>query len=388
MIKRIWSWTCNQKKFFSKIEAIKESSLTNQPINFNTPTTYDSFLWFQEPTQSWENILKERALEIRQNSKYINILFSGGCDSTKVIETFVKNNVPIDEITCLRIMPPNNTDFDADYEVNSVAIPYLKKIKKHITKTKISMFDLTFNDYKSYYNNQYWIEKGYSTPNELHFRMTHQAMNTFFKIHDNSNSTILLGRDKPTLFYKNKKWYSYFLDVDIEPRTEITLSNCVYFYADSPKVHAKQSHMLKQYLEKNFLENQYETPDAINAISQKHINVGCGRINSINDFFIEKVRNTWNFHDNKIGKILIHGKKDFLAINSILKDNDYNDLIHNWRVGLDNIKINFGTKWFNKGDPALGTVGVYSKFYCLNEPDIKTIDDLFPGGFQSHRFKV
>ena len=51
-------------------------------------------------------------------------------------------------------------------------------------------------------------------------------------------------------------------------------------------------------------------------------------------------------------------------------------------VSINNLVKEIGTKWFNQGNPTLGTVGVFSKFYCLNEKDTKTVDELFPNGFK------
>ena len=42
----------------------------------------------------------------------------------------------------------------------------------------------------------------------------------------------------------------------------------------------------------------------------------------------------------------------------------------------------YGTDWFNQGDPAMGTVGVFSKFFGLTEKSVKTVDELYPNGFK------
>ena len=41
-----------------------------------------------------------------------------------------------------------------------------------------------------------------------------------------------------------------------------------------------------------------------------------------------------------------------------------------------------GADVFNNGDPAIGTIGIFSKFYCLSEKSVKTVDELFPNGFK------
>ena len=52
-----------------------------------------------------------------------------------------------------------------------------------------------------------------------------------------------------------------------------------------------------------------------------------------------------------------------------------------WKSKLDDFAELANGKWFNDGRPELGTVGVFSKFYCLDMNDVKTVDDLYPNGF-------
>ena len=373
MIKNIWSYTCNQKTFYNKIEAIKESVDHNQPIYFNSPESYNHYPWTTEPIDSWESILKERALEIRNSSNYINLLFGGGCDSKKMLDTFVKNNIFIDEITCLRYGFTKG-----DYEVNTFAIPYLEKIKNQIPRTKISIQTATIDDYKNFYNSPDWIKK-YCYPSHQRFRLTHESFNRVYKASKQNNSTVLIGRDKPTLIYRNNKWYFYFLDVDIELNQPAIEAGCVFFYADSPKVHAKQCHMLMNYFKSNFDTDQFTTPSEVKKVGESHINFGCGRIASVEESFPDKARGNFNILDNG-NQILVQNKKDLYAVKELLKDENNKHLVYTWQKGLKNIDEKYRTKWFNEGNPLYSTIGVYSKFYGLTQPEVLTIDELAPNG--------
>ena len=44
--------------------------------------------------------------------------------------------------------------------------------------------------------------------------------------------------------------------------------------------------------------------------------------------------------------------------------------------------MELGAEVFNQGDPCMGTIGIFSKFYCLTEKSTKTVDELFPNGFK------
>ena len=74
-------------------------------------------------------------------------------------------------------------------------------------------------------------------------------------------------------------------------------------------------------------------------------------------------------------------KKEYRALESILTDQDKTHLIDNFRQGVLDFTSDVGTQFFNYGDPLLGTVGVFSKFYCLDKPEVLTVDELYPGGW-------
>ena len=72
-----------------------------------------------------------------------------------------------------------------------------------------------------------------------------------------------------------------------------------------------------------------------------------------------------------------YNNKDTLAIEQAPKE-----LVNAWQERNNNLVKEIGTKWFNQGNPTLGTIGVFSKFYCLTKKDTKTVDELFPNGFK------
>ena len=375
MLKKIWTWSCNNKTFLDKITAVRESVREDKPVLYHAPQGYDQFAWFQEPHSTWEQTLKNRALQIRQSSKKINLLFSGGCDSTKMLQTFITNNIFIDEITCLKHGIP-----EADLEVTEVAEPYLKQVKHSIPKTKIAIKNVTVKDYETYYADPYWAEKQ-TWANETKFRLTHPVMeNTLY--HQSATDTVhVLGRDKPTLVYHNSDWYTYFLDVDIETNQFMNNSNCVFFYADDPAIHAKQCHMLKNYIEKNFNLEQYKNQLAISKIDQKHINAGAGRIKYANEFFIRKIKRISSVYNSEGTEVVVEGNKDLQAVLSFIRDKQYESVVKQWSNGLKDLRSDIDHKWFNNNNPMYGTVGVFSKFYCLTTPRIATLDELYPQGW-------
>ena len=69
--------------------------------------------------------------------------------------------------------------------------------------------------------------------------------------------------------------------------------------------------------------------------------------------------------------------KDELAI----KDSSQN-LLDAWKKRNYELKESVGSNWFNKQDPAFGTVGIFSNFFGLTENTVNNVDDLFPNGYK------
>ena len=372
MNKHSWKWTCNGLTFDIKWQAIREQNRSGQPILLESPREYDSYPMHQEPKEAWDELLRERAQSIRDQSKRVNIMLSGGRDSTKVVDTFVSNGIFIDEITCIKHGIP-----EADHEVDNVALPYLAGLNLD-PRTRVNVITRSIQDYKRHYADPYWIEKE-TRGLLMQFRLTNLSENLCY---DNSDSGTawVSGKEKPTLVFKNGRWYFYFLDHNIEPN-QSTYDNAVFFYSGSAKVHAKQAHMLKNYITKTLPLEQYETPAAIKSIDQNHIYLGCGRIAGSTEFFIPKSRDILEVRDHGGDLLRVFGQKEHRALTSILKDNDLTHLVKNFRKGILDLVDDIGTGRFNDNDPQLGTVGVFSKFYGLDAPETLDMHDLFPNGW-------
>ena len=372
MNKHSWKWTCNGLTFDIKWQAIREQNRSGQPILLESPREYDSYPMHQEPKEAWDELLRERAQSIRDQSKRVNIMLSGGRDSTKVVDTFVSNGIFIDEITCIKHGIP-----EADHEVDNVAQPYLAGLDLD-PRTRVNVITRSIQDYKRHYADPYWIEKE-TRGLLMQFRLTNLSENLCY---DNSDSGTawVSGKEKPTLGFKNGTWYFYFLDHNIEPN-QSTYDNAVFFYSGSAKVHAKQAHMLKNYITKTLPLEQYETPAAIKSIDQNHIYLGCGRIAGSTEFFIPKSRDILEVRDHGGDLLRVFGQKEHRALTSILKDNDLTHLVKNFRKGILDLVDDIGTGRFNDNDPQLGTVGVFSKFYGLDAPETLDMHDLFPNGW-------
>ena len=95
-------YTVADKLFFMKDDALRYASskgirLSDVKFSF-FDDEYTSLDWTVDPTDSLQELYKQRAQQIRDNYDYVMLAYSGGADSTNVLQTFVANNIKLDEI--------------------------------------------------------------------------------------------------------------------------------------------------------------------------------------------------------------------------------------------------------------------------------------------------
>ena len=86
--------------FFNKIECLQYASkIKNYKVSYHLfDSAYEALDWTAEPKSSLDELYKLRAWQIRDKYKYVVLAFSGGADSSNVLDTFIENNIPLDEI--------------------------------------------------------------------------------------------------------------------------------------------------------------------------------------------------------------------------------------------------------------------------------------------------
>ena len=368
-----WYFECDSIKFTHKFDAIKHSKVSGQPIYFRENFLYNTVKCYVEPDAAWQEILKKHAWKIRHEYEYIRLWFSGGSDSMLILDTFVTAGIPLDEILVLRC-GHSKSDFEQDISEN-----YLKKIKNLIPHTKITINNLTIEDYKKRYTNQNWIANETFT-NCYAFRNPSVHTNFTDKIYSISKKKCdILGKEKPAILKKNNKWYFYFLDKDIgiNYKNHNNDLDMIGFFCDIPEIQIKQSHMLKNYLVKNKIDLEKYHNDWIfrSNIQDK----GAGRFLYHQSPKIPKIL---LHHITKLGdnKYFIRNSKDRFFADALMNDIELQNLYSNYMDDLKMIQNGYA-EYFNDYDSYKGTTGSFSKFYCMDDNTVLTVDELFPDGF-------
>jgi hypothetical protein len=147
-------WQVDGKCFFNKIECLQHASkIKNHKVSYHLfDSAYESLDWTAEPKTSLDELYKQRTWQIRDKYKYVVLAFSGGADSSNVLDTFIENNAPLDEIVTYypikaieKLLPTfNKADRRAEnniFEYTLAAEPKLKWIAQHYPNIKITIID-------------------------------------------------------------------------------------------------------------------------------------------------------------------------------------------------------------------------------------------------------
>jgi hypothetical protein len=361
-----FSYQVGREKYFNKLQAIQQNLKTGEPIKLSTPYGVDSDFSI-EPEATLQTLMKDRLIELRDSYKKIKLYYSGGSDSHLILENVISNDIHIDEIVCLKSGIPT-----ADYEIENYADPVLKRHKDKLRGTTISIKTLTLDDYRNYFKQGVTQEKIRSGAAGTHnYIRLHWPLDMYGQ-EPNDGVLQIRGMEKPKIIKHGDDYYTYFLDGDLEPHT-----NNHQFFSIDKKIQCKQSHM--------FL-NTYKTLEVKNESDiwneEKAWNESIGRniraqiLPSKNVFFGA----TDNHIVHKGLKLYYHNRKEQMALTWCQENCP--DLLQSWYENVEQLKDITNNKWWNDGHPEMGSVGVFTDFYCLTRNDTKTVDQLFPDGFK------
>jgi hypothetical protein len=103
---------------------------------------FDQVDWTIEPSETLDELYRIRAQEIRDTYDYVILCYSGGHDSSNVLDVFYRNKIHIDEIVMVGSFSRDSsreTDENRNAEVYLNCFPNLKQM--NLPNTKITLSD-------------------------------------------------------------------------------------------------------------------------------------------------------------------------------------------------------------------------------------------------------
>lgn len=300
--------------------------------------------WTKEPSCSLEELYQKRAEQLRAEYEYLVLCYSGGIDSTKVLEIFYYNNIPIDEIIMIGALSQDSSK--NSYENNNQDLYYnaFPTIEKLNPKCKITIFDYSkyFNNINNFslvecYGDEYYKYCGsYFSPNHLFWSQL-----TRYIDYGDKKTAVIFGTDKPILRYDDKSYFALkeqnFTDYGKEHFWTLGCSR-VNFYTDinCMDLMAKQFHILKNFYQEFVLDKK---------IISQELWLNPEFYNRILDNTVYKLRNRLTIPTKKSTSSLISRRDRFLL--NATKNCDmfklYSSMIRKVKTSYGNIEKHFMT---------------------------------------------
>jgi len=252
-------------------------NIPNTLYNFHNEV-FQSIDWRINPTFSINELYKIRAQQLRDEYDYLILLFSGGADSTQVLNTFLENDIFIDEIQNYNYDKAlKSVDRDIFNKFPSIKIlleyeyaakPILKKVKQKSPNTKITFVDTSDYAYDQIVNKKFdFLGNKYHNSHTL-LSKAYRSFTPYTAIYNQQNNNknkvaLIRGNEKPNL-RMDREWNLYFTFQDFlypnvklsrmgytDPNIEI---EDFYWSKDMPLIPVKQSHLI---LDKMKNDNEY-----------------------------------------------------------------------------------------------------------------------------------
>ena len=247
-------------QFSNRIQAIRYNlSSGNKIYCYYYDDVYDKLDWTVAPEGSLDFHYKQQAQKIRDEHDYVILCYSGGLDSTNILEAYYYNNIKLDKIVVQGPFKQDSftgSDENQNGEVYKNAFPYLNQLGlNRITQvidntelygdiTKFSIY-ATGDDWASHIGARY-------SPHHFFWRDLDRYVVPIE--YQNKKVAIIWGTDKPYLMWSKGKPVFKFRDGALTSygrfnQTFRSNINNINFYWDPnyPFILLKQLHTLNQY---------------------------------------------------------------------------------------------------------------------------------------------
>lgn len=262
-------YTVGKQKTYSKLQAIEYSAQSKLPVEWHyNREAYESFDWRQEPPGSLDFWYAERARQIRDRYDYIVLWFSGGADSHNILQTFVRNNIFIDEIaqyTNMKAAHDDRTTFFHE-ELTETSIPITQKLLANnpvYRNTRHRLVDITdmevklLADYESKWDHFYRVNNYFSPVTLARHSLRQDVPDYADMINQGRKLCFIWGIEKPLVAQQGNSWVVKFrdgLDHGVSAYAQMLnrpgeYDEYFYWAADFPAVPCKQAHVIRRYLE-------------------------------------------------------------------------------------------------------------------------------------------
>ena len=251
---------------YSKFEAVEYATRINGKVHWNfNDSAFSAFDWTIPPAVSIKDLYYARARQIRDKYDHVTICFSGGSDSTNVLQSFLQAGVKIDEILVVTVESTKEKTGIISGEIFQVAIPYAKQVVEQNPDIKLTVVDMSGIYFVApkivdlvYQRNWLTIPAGTS------ISLIREVNEDWKRLSDlGKKSCFVWGQQKPMMTtHYNRLCYSIpdYIDFTVSPSAQqdgVEWQHDELFYAspDCVPLMIKQCHIIKDFLQSDGVHN-------------------------------------------------------------------------------------------------------------------------------------
>jgi hypothetical protein len=379
-------YQCGDIKTYSKLEAIEAETRTGNPVRwiFND-SVFGCYNWSIEPTESLNELYRQRAQQLRDNYDYIVLVYSSGADSDNILTTFINNNIKLDEVLLLSSDAGTHDKNDGfNKEIYDVAIPRAQEAKIKQPNLKIRMLDIVPMT-TEYFSTQrpgldyVYTTNGYLSPGHIGKNKIRDQVPEWQRMISAGKRVVLLwGTDKPVVRGVNGSYYFACRDMGgnavnaAEQMANVPGDFNEFFYwsPDAVPLLIKQGHVIKNYLKTADTNTPFikmQTAGAPHLTWESGINALKFENKQLYTLTFDGIRSiiypNWrdNLYTYKSGVIVLSVRDEWLHSMS-----DTEEIKRLVKTGFHGVWNNLPLKWkANPNNPLNGIKSCYSKFYDL-----------------------
>lgn len=310
------------QKYYNKFDARR----SNRKVHlYFYDKEFMAFDWKTEPRETLSELYRLRAQQLRDKYEYLILAYSGGIDSTNMLETFYYNNIHVDEIIMVGAFSQDSywgSDENRNGEIYRNCVPTLNMM--NLKNTKITYHDYTkfFDTPEKFiaYNNidkKYQIVDTWFSPNELWW-----STPSFLNI-DNSKKKkgVVFGIDKPNFCVfsededsKKSKRFMWFNALSVACNGNHTLYNqysenlnreFFYWTPEMPQILIKQLHMISKFYDEIVVINKKISNDVFYS----------NYTTIIEKIIYNKIKNPLNFKSSKSSNNILSLRDNYIVKN-------------------------------------------------------------------------
>lgn len=255
-------YTVGNEIYYNKFEALLASTKNKHQVHWHWHQEYDQINWQIDSPISVKEIYRLRAQQLRDKYKYLVLSFSGGADSWTVLNSFISNNIHLDEVyvrwpfsAVEKLYNPNTVDKNPsnilsewDYAIK----PQLEMLQKNYPNIQITLHDISNDILATEYNDNTLIQSHESIGAGWWVKYGSLSNHEQKRMQDPGSVGFILALDKPQIRVKDNQVYCYFLDTlvngSVPPNHRERSIELFYWSKDMPEVTYVQAREIYNYM--------------------------------------------------------------------------------------------------------------------------------------------